>query len=288
MERSNRTRTERATARFAGDTARLANAAEHHTKRHAAERRNAHTADHGDGAEGSAKRAGETGDDRSAASRAGGTRADRSRRTCANCTGPDVRPCSDSRSDCCGQGGRRHPRIYPTGRESQSGPREHFPENGKRRYPSHEPGHQQRAGRCQPVNQRYSGLPIPRRLAGFDLERRLSRAQRPRQRSVPHQRHHPARRRLRLCAVPRNQLHRQSSAADRCAAGAIRPAQHRDPGHHLEGFHHQPEQRFGRCLWWHLRHGHADVRIWRQGRPDRIFLCRPRVFEQSRPRKSNR
>ena len=208
--------------------------------------------------------------------------------TRANGTGADGCPCADGRSDCCSPGSRRHPRLYAASREGQPGPRQHHAEDRNRRHDGHAPGHQQRSGRSQPVGQRHSRDPVPRRVAGFDLERRLSRAQRARQRAVPHQRHHPSRRRVWLRAVPRNELHRQDGTPHRCPTGAIRTAQHRDPRHHVEGFHHQSEQRVGRCLWRQQRHDHADVRIWREGRQHRVFLRRPRIPEFSRPRKPDR
>ena len=73
MERGNRSGTERTTAclagQRAGDSIRTANAAEYDTERRAAKRRNADTADHGDGAEGNTERADETGDDGATAAR---------------------------------------------------------------------------------------------------------------------------------------------------------------------------------------------------------------------------
>ncbi len=265
------------------------------SKRHAAvrgatRRRHADPANYGDGPEGNAERGTETGDDRATAGRPSRARTGRSgpSRTGANSTGRRRPPPRRRR--------RRLPppekppvtRAFTQQVERSNQVRENIlPKTGTSVTQVTQPGHQQRAGRRQPVGQRYSRDPVPRRLAGFDVERRLSRAQRPRQRAVPHQRNHPARRRLRLRPVPGDELHRQDGAHHRCAAGAIRTAQHRDPRHHLEGFHHQSEQRLGRCLWRHLRHDHADIRIWRQGRPDRIFLRRPRIPELSRPRKSD-
>ena len=78
-----------------------------------------------------------------------------------------------------------------------------------------------------------------RRNAGFRRQRRTACAQRARQPSISHQRHHAARRRRRLRADPRHRHRRQPGAAYRRAAGAIwlahrGRARHPDQGGRLQ------------------------------------------------------
>ena len=70
-----------------------------------------------------------------------------------------------------------------------------------------------------------------RRLAGFRRQRLAACPQRSRQRSIPDQRHHAARRRHRLRQHLRHQLRRQHGTCHRRAAGRIRPAHGRPRRH---------------------------------------------------------
>ena len=88
-----------------------------------------------------------------------------------------------------------------------------------------------------------------------------------------------------LGPIPRHQFHRQHVTAHRYAAGPVRTA------HRRRARHHQPELRGprwrGQSLWRQPSDAHAEHRLRRQFRQQRVFRHRARHLEHARLGKSN-